>query len=116
MSIGWPSRTTVTRIDLAGPVLLDLGQQLLDGMHPLVVDGDDQVGGVGIEERRMKPGRLLDPDLDAGWMPGLLGRSALDQRARPAGPRRWRDAGDPQVGPDDPAVRDQRLEDPRGCR
>ena len=34
---------------LAGLVLLDLGQQLLDGLHPLVLDGDDQVGRVGIE-------------------------------------------------------------------
>ena len=55
--------------DVAGTVLLDLGQELLEGVHPFVVDGDDQVGGVGVEERRMMPGPIRSTRSLTPWMP-----------------------------------------------
>ena len=66
MSTGWPSRTTVRRTVLAGPVFLDLGQKLLDGANPLVIDGDDQVGGLGVEAPRTKPGAIRSTFMRTG--------------------------------------------------
>ena len=64
---------------LAGLVLLDLGQQLVDRLHPLVLDGDDQVGRVGVQEpANESQAEPLLPDLDR-LDAGLLGRAALDQ-------------------------------------
>ena len=55
---------------LAGPVFLDFGQELFDGAHALVLDGDDQVGGVGVERPADDSrGRAVRPCTRTGWMP-----------------------------------------------
>ncbi len=61
---------------LAGPVFLDLGEQLVEGLHPLVIDGDDQVGAIGVDG----PADEAGPDA-ARPAPGRPG-------ARPARPVR----------------------------
>ena len=116
MSIGSPSQDHCNANRLTGPVLFDLGQELFHGAHALVLDGDDQVGGVrvkasaNVSPTRNRATRVFSPA-------GCLG---LARRVRRPDHRDHKqpfpggiDPRDPQVGSDDPAVIDQLLEDSR---
>ena len=94
-------------------MFFDFGQKLFDGVDAFVLDGDDQVGGFVVEGPADDAGCELFGAYANGLDASLLCGPSFDQSQHEQSLVGGKDAGDSQVGPDDPAVLDQLSEDSR---